>query len=44
MDMVGLSIRQLPDYSYQVIGIVEKRGNQVLRVLKPEIFLSVLMV
>jgi hypothetical protein len=35
MDMVGLSVRQLPDYSYQVVGIVNKNGKTSVEGVEP---------
>lgn len=30
MDIAGISVRQLPDSAYQVVGVVEKRGKPVV--------------
>lgn len=36
MDMVGVSIRQLPDLSYQVVGIVQENGEPSVKGIEPE--------
>lgn len=36
MDLVGISIRELPDSSYQVLGIVKKEGKPILEGIEPE--------
>lgn len=36
MDMVGISVRQLPDLSYQVVGIVKENGNPAVEGIEPE--------
>jgi hypothetical protein len=36
MDMVGISIRQLPDSTYQVLGIVQANGNPSVEGIEPE--------
>jgi len=35
MDMVGLSVRQLPDNSYQVVGVAEKNGRPSVEGVEP---------
>jgi hypothetical protein len=36
MDMVGLSVRQMPDLSYQVVGIVQANGKPAVEGIEPE--------
>jgi hypothetical protein len=36
MDMVGMSVRQLPDSTYQVVGLVEMNGKPCVEGIEPE--------
>jgi len=36
MDIVGLSVRQLPDSTYQVVGLVQKNGKPCVDNIEPE--------
>jgi len=42
MDMVGLSVRQLPDSTYQIVGIVHKEGLPTVDGVEPgDILISI---
>ncbi len=36
MDMVGMSVRQLPDSTYQVVGLVQRNGKTCVEGIEPE--------
>jgi len=36
MDLVGISLHQLPDGNYQVVGIVQRKGKPVVQGVEPE--------